>query len=291
MPHLHHHGKGWPKQANSHAWVRAANPSQLLQRAKVRLNRDHAFTLIELLVVIAIIAILAAMLLPALARARDKAKKIADLNNCKQMGLGSQMYADDDKNNVLTGVEWASAGTPAPNAIQASDDLSWLYPNYIKALGSFICPCTRNTVSANVPGDFLNPPAYTSTIIKDLHDNAAKVDDTNSNNERGHSYEVFSCWYDGAFTRKSQKTILSWQNKIRPSPGGPSGIFLIMDAMEAQPAKGWGYENYPTPYSNHGNTGGNVVFCDGHAQWITVKKWAEAIANSDDYPLNWKFPP
>src|SRR5882724_7976676 len=93
------------------------------------------FTLIELLVVIAIIAILAAILFPVFAQAREKARQAACLSNTKQMALGLQMYAQDYDETLCAGEH-----TPYPGSIAYELYLPQILYPYTKSYDIFTCP-------------------------------------------------------------------------------------------------------------------------------------------------------
>src|SRR5437763_3160924 len=102
-----------------------------LKEVSVFSQRKKGFTLIELLVVIAIIAILAAILFPVFAQAREKARTISCLSNSKQIGLGIMMYSQDYDETI---VPWVQATGLPRNGTARQDDTVWvdLLQPYIK---------------------------------------------------------------------------------------------------------------------------------------------------------------
>jgi prepilin-type N-terminal cleavage/methylation domain-containing protein len=99
-----------------------------------------AFTLVELLVVIAIIAILAGMLMPALARAREEARKIRCTSNVKNVGVQLTIYRNDHRDSSPS---WSLRDSSAARTFYDSSlSISMLYPDYARTLELFICPST-----------------------------------------------------------------------------------------------------------------------------------------------------
>src|SRR5690242_4152509 len=98
-------------------------------------RKPNGFTLIELLVVIAIIAILAAILFPVFAQAREQARKITCVSNLKQLTLGWLMYAQDYDETWVTSGKGYTAGASGD-----SGDAHYLVQPYVKNLNIFFCP-------------------------------------------------------------------------------------------------------------------------------------------------------
>jgi prepilin-type N-terminal cleavage/methylation domain-containing protein/prepilin-type processing-associated H-X9-DG protein len=131
-----------------------------------RKPRRCGFTLIELLVVIAIIAILAAILFPVFAKAREKARQTACLSNLKQLGLGVMQYVQDYDETFPYSRYYDSQGNMVPWPVA-------IYP-YVKSAGVFKCPsnpAANSTILNGTPNVALGIPAIPYSYVANGGDN------------------------------------------------------------------------------------------------------------------------
>ncbi len=225
------------------------------------------FTLIELLVVIAIIAILAAMLLPALNKAKSKAQGIGCLNNLRQLQLAWHLYTVDYSDRmVLNGANglsdnrgWVSGWifgntTDATNVLKLMGTNAYLYP-YNKSIGIYKCPADTSVVK--LYGQIL--PRVRSVSL-----NGFVNGDSADNLGRFRPYFVY------------HKTI----DVVRPPP---TDVFTFLDehpdsiddgffALDPTVSKRWAYGTPPNMPANYHNGACGFAFVDGHA---APHKWRD----------------
>jgi prepilin-type N-terminal cleavage/methylation domain-containing protein/prepilin-type processing-associated H-X9-DG protein len=226
---------------------------------KVAQHKTTAFTLIELLVVMAIIAILAALLLPALSAAKEKGKRIQCLNNLKQLTMGMLLYADDDYRHHAPNSRDAQWEFYSPLKFKTGQ----LWP-YLKSEKIWLCPNTvsRNKVAYNAPlGYPLNwNYVFNGTPVDSQTRDKVTIDPSRVKHSPTRVFWIFEQSWTDAYAFDNTVALFSWW-----IPG--SGVFDYRDdTLGAYHSKG-----------------GNMGYFDGHAGWMLRSKYLKQVSTPAGY--------
>jgi prepilin-type N-terminal cleavage/methylation domain-containing protein len=232
------------------------------------MRNRNGFTLIELLVVIAIIAILAAILFPVFAQAREKARAISCLSNMKQIGNGLYQYLGDWDDTFPF-----NRFPPSPNASFTSGNFhgstyTWrrALARYLKSYTVWVCP--SNTWAGTATGGVINP-------------GPAGGDESNANPVYAAEGLILNSYaYNGSFFHEGSVMSMSPpEPQMRPRElaeiKDPSNLICVLESRGSYPDLGdWMLDG--TIDGVHGwfqshMKGCNWIFADTHAKWMRIQ--------------------
>lgn len=255
---------------------------------RTSIGRSRGFTMIELLLVVAVIALLSSLLLAALRSVRETARRTKCSSNIGQLAKAAMAHAEADIR---------SGGAYLPTWDRKDDGMGWLYGQYFREVDVTVCPSTDNVVRADVlMTDAASIAKYGFRGVPlDLNDSAPSAQAETG----GHSYEVKAWfrgprwWPDGTVTMASPNSApvngnlqrgfkvgepgystssdctstfdVLKKNKVRIGKDSKNVLFLDADKDDDTNNR---FDNWPETHNNHGDSGINLSFADGHSEWV-----------------------